>query len=185
MDAALGWIGQLVDWLLQLLPRITWVPVTHGAVTITRGRKVRSYGPGIVGRWWRPLWWPAWTEVHTYPTVRQTHNTPSQTLTTLDCKSVSVSGVIVYRIPDLEKALTSQWDLEDTINDISQAAMRSFVCSRSFDELRTEDGAELKAAIQKPLSRYGVGVSEAWITSLAVTKVITLVRSDQMELVDE
>jgi len=178
MSEALGWIGEAIDWLLQFLPRVTWVPPTHGAVTFTRGKKVRSYGPGLAGKWYCPCWWPAWTEMHKYPIVRQTHNLPSQTLTTSDDKAITISSVIIYRISDLEKALTAQWDLEETINDISLAAMRTFVCGRSFDTLRGEDGSELKATIQKPLARYGVGVSEAWITDLAETRVLTLIQPD-------
>lgn len=174
MGAALGWIGELVQWFSQFFPRLTWVPPTHGAITFTRGKKVRVYGPGLAGRWWWPMWWPFWTEMHTYPVVRQTHDMASQTLTTVDGETITVAGVIVYRIDDLEKALTSQWDLEDTIRDISTLAMAEFVTGTSFHDVQHEDGRALKTAIQGPLAQYGIGVEKAGIADFARTKHITI-----------
>ncbi len=177
MDSAFGWLGQLIEYFSQLVPRVTWVLPTHGAVAFTRGKHVREYGPGLAGRWWCPLWWPAWTEMYVYPTARQTHNTPGQTLTTNDDVEVTISGVVTYRISDLEKAMTAQHDLEDTIADITEVAMAQFVRSHSFEDIRNEDGSSLKVAVQKTLQRYGVGVADAGITNFARTRHITIAGS--------
>jgi len=178
MEAALGWIGGFVEWLIQFLPRVTWVEPTHGAIAFTRGKHVRTYGPGLAGRWFCPMWWPAWTSMTLYPVVRQTQDMAPQTLTTSDRTEVMVAGVIVYRITDLEKAMTAQYDLEDTIADISAVALANFVRAHSFDAVHEEDGSTLKVAIQKSLQRYGIGISDAGITDFARTKHITVAGSN-------
>lgn len=176
MDTAFGWLGQIMEFVGSLFPRLVIVTSTHGGVCFVRGKHPREIKPGLV--WY----WPIWTEVMTYPVVRQSLNLPSQTLTTSDKRAVSISVVIIFRISNVLDALTLQWDLSETTNDIAMAAVREFVFSRTFDEmLETGKRADkrLKRLIADPLSVYGVEVMDAWITDLAATKVITLVRPDQ------
>jgi hypothetical protein len=51
--------------------------------------------------------------------------------------------------------------------------------------LRVGDDNVLKETIKKRLQRYGVGVRDAWVTDLAVTKVITLVGSSNGAFAEE
>ena len=173
MDTAFGWLGRFMEAISSIIPRLQIVPTTHGGVSFKGGTDVRVIEPG-------PYWyWPIWTDYIIIPTVRQTLNLPQQTLTTQDGHPITISAVIVYEVTDVKKALTVQWDLEDTLQDISQAAVREYTIPRTFEELRAGGNTELKEAIRKRLVRYGVGVREACVTDLAITRVITMIGEGQ------
>jgi regulator of protease activity HflC (stomatin/prohibitin superfamily) len=172
METAFGWLGSLMEMVGSLFPRLVIVQSTHGGVSFVRGKNPRKVSPGLM--WY----WPVVTEVVLYPVVRQSLNLPSQTLTTSDNKTITFSAVIVYDVPDILKALTVQWDLEDTLQDVSMAAVREFVLARTFDELRTESGVRLKDTIHARIQQYGVAVKDAWVTDLAETKVVTMILPD-------
>ena len=169
MDAAFGWLGRIMETLGGFVPRWRVIPLTHGGVSFVRGKKVVAIKPGL---YWH---WPIWTDYVIIPTVRQSLNLPSQTLTTADDCAITLSTVIVYEVTDVVKALTHQWDLEDTIQDIALAAVRQYTVRKTFEQLRKDDGSALKETIKRRVQRYGVGVRDAWVTDLAKTKVITLV----------
>lgn len=169
METAFGWIGKFMEWVGAFFPRWEVVPMTHGGVSFVRGKNVKVIKPGL---YW---YWPIWTDFIITPVVRQTLDLPDQTLTTADAQPITISAIIVYDILDVEKALTVQYDLEDTIHDICQVAVRRYTVTRTFEDLRAGDERELKEEVRKQLTKYGVGVREASINNLAVTKVITLV----------
>ena len=169
MDAAFGWLGRFMETLGGFVPRWRVIPMTHGGVSFVRGKVVKAIKPGL---YW---YWPIWTDYVIIPVVRQSLNLPAQTLTTADDHAVTLSTVIVYEVTDVVKALTSQWELEDTVQDIALAAVREYSMRKTFEQLRLDDGSALKETIKRRVQRYGVGVRDAWITDLAKTRVITLV----------
>ena len=81
------------------------------------------------------VYWPLVTEVDVIPTARQTHNLPTQALTTSDGKKVVVSGVVVYRIKDIVATMARNWDVSDTLNDISMVAITKIITTHTFEYL--------------------------------------------------
>ncbi len=172
MGAAFGWIGELIDWIADLIPRFEIVRKTHQGVAFVRGKHVKHIGPGLV--WW----WPFWTELEIYPVVRQTLNLEAQKLTTKDDKTVVAGAIIVYTIHDIVKAMTEQWDLPDTIDDLSSAAVCDFVTSNDFAWINTNRAVvkrHLTQVVAEALDEYGVTVVAARLTDFAQAKVIALV----------
>lgn len=169
METAFGWLGRIMEFIGAFFPRLVIVKSTHGGVAFVRGRNPRLIRPGLI------FYWPLWTEVILYPIVRQSLNLPSQTVTTKDGKTITISTVIVYEVADILKALTVQWDLNETLRDISMAAVREYAQGASFAELRGKETLALRDTIKKRVTPYGIRTLNAWVTDLAQTKVITLV----------
>ncbi len=171
METAFGWLGRIMEWVGDLFPRLTVVAKTHAGVAFVRGKNVKYVGPGLV--WW----WPFWTELMLYPVVRQSLDLPSQTLTTKDGQPVTVGCAIVYTVDDVETALTVQWDLAETVQDLATAAVCDFVTSNDFDwinQSRPVVKRHLTKSVQALLTEYGVGIQGAWLTDFAKTKVISM-----------
>lgn len=171
MEAAFGWLGKAMEWIGDFIPRLTIVAKTHGGVAFVRGKNVKVIRPGLT------LWWPFWTEIALYPTVRQSLDLPSQTLTTKDGQPVTVGCAIVYTVDDVETALTRQWDLAETIQDLSTAAVCDFVTSNEFDWINQNRAVvkrRLTKSVQEVLEEYGVGIQGAWLTDFAKSKVISM-----------
>lgn len=170
--SAFDWLSDVFNYILSLIPHVTIIKKTHGGVAFVRGKHVKELKPGLV------IWWPFWTELMEIPVVRQSLDMPPQTLTTKDGKPVTIAGVTIYRVADPVTALTIQWDLEETVRDLSGAAIRSFVCDHTFEELRTNRAhmdRRLTKAVAEALEEYGIEVINAWLTDLAETRVLTIV----------
>lgn len=166
MEGAFAWVGQLVEWLGSLIPRVMIVRATHGGVKFRQGRDVEEVKPGLI------VYWPFVTEVDVIPVARQTQNLPTQCIETKDRVQVTVGGVVVYRITDVVKALSRNWDFTDTINDITLTAILPIIMRHSYDELLEKISnesiqKELTKAVRSKLRRYGVSVSSVGLTDFA------------------
>jgi regulator of protease activity HflC (stomatin/prohibitin superfamily) len=194
METAFGWIGRILEFFINLFPLLTIVKPTHAGIAFVRGNnvKVLHHDNG----WWFPnfklfswprprLWftrdywavrtglhvtWPFWTEVVTYPIVRQTINLPPQTLMTRDMKSVVMSSIIIYEIVDIEKILVHTYEPETVIRDVAMAAIKRVVLSQDFDKLLRESkkiDQQLTLVVRKSLAeRFGVRVIKVMFTDL-------------------
>lgn len=171
MDTALGWIGQLVEWIASFIPHYIHVKATHEGVMFTRSTS-RVLKPGL--HWYLPFW----SEPVLYPVKRQTLNLPPQVLTTKDNYEILTSVVVTYEIEDIHKALVDTYDFEDTIRETSQGAVKKVISSKSFEFIKQkqhEIDIELCRRIRSVIRAYGVKVIEAVITDLAKTKIYRLV----------
>lgn len=181
MSFGLEWLNDLVLWLARLIPRWDVCEPTHRVVKLTgsilasligqQRMRVRTIEPGL---YW---YWPVRSRVIKYPVVRQSVDLTSQSLTTSDCKSVLVSTVLVIEISDVEKAVTQNYDVDDTIREVGASAAVSCVVGKTWKKLRDAFGdreinAELKSNASKILRKYGVRVIDARFTDCVLHTAI-------------
>lgn len=176
IESAFGWIGQIVAWFGQFFPRWEIIPTTHAGVKFVKGDEVIPLLPGV--HWW----WPATTELRTYPTARQAADLRTQTLMTTDGKTLVVGGLVVYEIKDIEAILAHTWDPEQTVKDIALSAIHDVLVRMSWVEIRTESehgtlNLRLRKRVRRELEKYGVKVLKTTITDLAQTRVYKVIQS--------
>lgn len=194
MGEALAWIGQIVEWVGKFIPRFTLLDSTAGAVKFEGfflppwlrkfkdPMRVTVLGPGL--HWY----WPATTSFQAYPTALQTDDLPSQTIETADGVTITVSGMITYRITDLGKLLPQTHSAYKLIQVLTLAAVHSTVCKLTKEQLSTEQrkgtlNTKLRNAVQKTLTDYGVDVEDCMLTDHAKSKVFRLIQSTQTDMV--
>jgi len=161
MDAALGWIGDLVRYFARLVPRLQLVRITERAVKFRR-HKALEVGPGL--HWW----WPVTTEMDVYPVVRQIVSLEQQMIQTDEGKTIVVDGVIVYSISDLYTFCVENHDAEENMAELAQAGMRKAVLSTPFDEInagRAKFDNRLTREAQKSLQDFGVEIESMRLQS--------------------
>ena len=61
MDSALGWIGQIIEWFGQFIPRFVLIDLTQCGVKMRLGREVTVLEPGL------HIYWPLPTALRTCP----------------------------------------------------------------------------------------------------------------------
>lgn len=170
---AFDWIGELVDWLVSLIPHLEICRANHAGVKFVKGKKPVIIKPGLF------LYWPVVTEIELLPTARQTMNLESQTLTTKDDKIVTISAVVIYHIDDVVKAIVDTWDIEDTISDVALKANVEAITGRTFAQARKELTGKVEKDItqmcRRELKPFGIKVVKATLTDFAETDVIRLV----------
>lgn len=177
MAGALEWISEIARWVGRLIPNWIVVDATHGGVKFVKGAEVIPFGPGIV--WY----WPATTNLRTYPTARQAVDLRTQTLVTVDGKVIAVGGIVVYRVFDIAALLGRTYDSDQTVKDICAGVIHDVCSAFSMEDMREEPFLrELKRTMQKRLRSYGVRVVRATITDLAPCRVLKVIQSTSSDV---
>lgn len=172
MEAALGWIGEIFEWIGEFIPRWELVRATEGCVKFLPGGKTKVLGPGI--HWY----WPATTELETVPVVRQVADCQPQTLMTKDNEPVYVSGIVIYTISNLHAYMVENYDADDNMDDVLQTAIRKAIVNRTFEQIqeaRADVDNILTREAQKALVEFGIEVEAARLTDFAKARVSNLV----------
>jgi regulator of protease activity HflC (stomatin/prohibitin superfamily) len=178
MEAAFAWLGQIFEALLKFFPRVTIVRATHAGVKWRWGYKVLPMNPGL------HVWWPLVTDIEVVPIARQTISLPVQVQTTKDGKKAVIGTIVVYRIYDIVSAIGKRnWDVDSTVNDISQGAIARVIATHTFDEIMQgmADGSIVKRlthGVRRELRSFGIRVMQAKIVDLAECRVWKLVTND-------
>jgi regulator of protease activity HflC (stomatin/prohibitin superfamily) len=167
------WLGDLLQTLALVCPRLLILPHTHAGVKFVHGAKVKPIAPGV--HWY----WPVVTMVKTYPTVRQTLNLVAQTTLTRDLRPVFVSAVVTYRVADIRAALADTWDVEETMGDIAMTAVVECIGRHDYPGLAAGIAGsielELTRAVRRRLRRYGIQVFRCALTDFAQARVFRVV----------
>lgn len=151
MEAALGWLGDIVRWIGTLFPRLTNIRSTHGAVKFKHGRAV-AIGPGLV---WH---WPITTDLHIVPTARRTLQLAAQTVTGASGWPVVVAAIVVYRIVDVVAACGGNYEIRATIEDTAQRHLFEATDGTLSERGHEEISALVTGACADDLSEHGVDI---------------------------
>ena len=171
MDA-FAWLGEVFQALLSFVPRRVIVRATHGGVKWRLLRDPKELKPGV--RWF----WPLLSEVEIIPVARQTLNLQPQALVTKEGKEVVVGGVVVYSINDVVMAIGKRnYDVDTTINDISQCAIVEVITTVEFKELLGDlkkVEKELTKTCRRQLKQFGVSVHRVALTDFSPCRSLNI-----------
>lgn len=172
-------------WIIDLVPRPLIVRKTHSGLRFIYGKKVKKLLPGFY------FYWPFVTEIELYPTVRQTTRLPTQCFMDIDGHPLVVGAVLVYEIGDIIRALSEVLNIDETIEDISLATIKSFIIGKSIKGLAEEFVSidrELTLSIRKKLTPFGVKLLNAYLsdcTPAQVTKHYGIQLNETINSTDE
>jgi regulator of protease activity HflC (stomatin/prohibitin superfamily) len=173
---AFAWLGQIIEALGRIIPRLVIIRATHSGVRWRMGSYVSEMPPGC------HVYWPLTTEIEVIVTARQTINLPTQVLMTADRQQIVIGTMVVYRIRDVVEAIGKKnWDTECTISDITQAAVVETITRSKLDDLLTDITAQEKKLTQttrKRLRQFGVHVQRCAITDFSVCKTYKLIGNE-------
>ena len=171
MDKALGWVGEIFQTLLKLMPWLVIVPATHGGVAFVRGHRVKEWKPGL--HWY----WPVATTYTLMMVVRQTQLIQTRVLMTKDGQTVMVGALITYVVDDVVKAVAHIADLASDVMERTQGAIFLAVTSRTLAEIHQDRGEfnkELTERAAASLNGYGVNVQQCQLTEFAPCRAFAL-----------
>ena len=171
MDRAFGWIGEIFQTLLRLLPWLVIVPATHGGVAFVHGRRVKEWKPGL--HWY----WPVATTFKLIITVRQTQMIQAKVAMTKDLQTVIVAALVTYTVEDVVSAVAQIADLPSDIIERSQEAMFAEVSEHTLEEVQSDRvGFNLKLTdrVCKTLDGYGVRILQSQLTEFAPCRAFAI-----------
>jgi len=164
------WLNEIISGLLKFVPRPVIIRATHGGVCWLFGKYVRELKPG-----WHWIW-PLIMDWLDIVVARQTNNIETQTVETKDGIPVSISMVVVYSINNIIAAIGEKnWDVDTTVNDISQVALTGIVNTNEYEYLRLHLTGEIQTKLteycRRELKKFGVQVSHTGIVNFAKAEV--------------
>jgi regulator of protease activity HflC (stomatin/prohibitin superfamily) len=164
VDKAFGWLGEIFQTLLRIIPWLVIVPATHRGVAFVRGYRVKEWAPGL--HWY----WPVVTTYKLMVVVRQTVRIQSKVIMTKDLKTVTVGSLVTYHINDIVAAAVNIADLASDVIERSQAAILIAVSKHTVESIQGDRlgfNMELTARVSEVLNGYGVEVHQAQLTEFA------------------
>ena len=173
----MDWFVQLLDTMLSIFPRLMLVRTTHRGVKWRHGSEVSCLEPGL--HWF----WPIVSEIDGVVVARRPLNLPSQVLMTKDKQPVAVGGFVVFWINDAVKAFGERnWDVEQTVQEISTAAIVETVMQHDLDELlggisagpKSDLMVALTASCKAATQQYGVTVQRCGLTDFCTCQTYKL-----------
>ncbi len=160
-------IGLIVLALLWLASGIYRVDAQEKAVILRFGQYVQTTGPGY--NWHLP--WPIERDI-VVNVSRLYSVTDDTSMLTADTNLVEVKSAVQYTQPDPLKLLFRVRDVEETLAQVSESAMREAVGQASLDRALAKDPSINERAqilLQQTLNSYDLGVH---ILSVKLTDVM-------------
>lgn len=171
MDKAFGWLGEIFQTLLKVIPWLVIVPATSRGVAFVRGWRVKEWAPGL--HWY----WPLVTQYKLMMVVRQTQRIQSKVIMTKDLKTVTVGALITYEIDDIVSAIAKVADLPSDIMERSQGAILAVVAESTIEEIqknRIQFNQHLSERVGEVLNGYGVRILQAQLTEFAPCRALAI-----------
>jgi len=171
LDRAFGWIGEIFQTLMKLIPWLVIVPATHAGVAFVRGHRIKEWRPGL--HWY----WPVATTYKLMVMVRQTQLVQTRVVMTSDMKTVMVGALVTYYVDDVVQAVAKIADLPSDIMERSQGAIFTEISRHTLGEIQSDRGdfsRKLTERVGDALNGYGVQVLQTQLTEFAPCRAIAI-----------
>lgn len=173
MSGALAWLNEAMVWLASWIPRLVIVLASEKGIRYRHGSDVSVLDPGL------HVYWPIVTRVQIVNVNRQVLNLSMQTLTTADGRTIIASGVLVYRIVDVERYLVANHDADAGIDEVTCAAIRQVLLAMDLELIQAASVGggmddKLRRQARKVLASFGVRVESCRLTDCAQARVLSL-----------
>lgn len=163
------WVNGLFEWIANWFPSLEIIPKTHAGVKFKWGSVVVPLDAGV------HVYWPLVSTVLTYPVVRHTHDLECQALMTKDGYDIRIKVAVVCEIHNIVAALADNYDVNETVGDVSRGTIAECIFNLELDLLRENFPSVrqgLEEEIGETLNEYGVTVLEVKITELSTCQTI-------------
>ena len=100
--------------------------------------------------------------------------------------SVTVGGMISYKVVDIYKLLTACHNPVMAVRTITLPAIHQVACRMSWSELKIEQqkgtlNTKLRNATQKRLAEFGIAVDSVELTDMTKVRALRLIQSSQSD----
>jgi membrane protease subunit HflK len=124
---------------------------------------------------------PFFTQILTTPVITQTVNLKSQTVTSLDEKSVVLSSIVRYHIVDVEKFLLGVMHANDVLVDTTQGTIRDIVEETNWEDLY-DLGNLVKPEVNSVVEKWGIEVEQVSFPDLGEIKTYRIMSDSNKDL---
>jgi regulator of protease activity HflC (stomatin/prohibitin superfamily) len=166
----LEWLAKVLEALWEHLLPFVVIPIYQNAGVLRFGHYHRTLQPGFH---WR---WPFAEEVYHENVFTTTLGLEPQTITTKDDKTVVVSGIVRYRIVDVEPFITEIGNQHDLLRDTSMGAVLKQVRQIELRALLDKPPENVIASdIRRQVKAYGLEIETFTFTDVGQIRTLRLI----------
>lgn len=164
------WIREIVAALHEHMVPFTVIYDFESAVVFRLGQYHRTIDAGFH---WK---WPFIENVVSEHTARTTLALEPQTVTTQDNKTVTVQGIVRYRIVDVKPFVIEIGDQHDVLRDTSMGAVLKQVRQMTLNDL-TDSPPEkaIASEIRRQVKPYGIEIDLFTFTDIGQIRVFRMI----------
>jgi regulator of protease activity HflC (stomatin/prohibitin superfamily) len=164
-----SFINLLTYFGKELLP-VFVVNDFENAIKLSGGKYTnRIY---YAGWYWKV---PFYDEILTVTTILTTLSIPTQSLVTIDNKSITVKGVVKYKIDNVEHFILEIYDATDAISDTTQSIIARECTKRTWQEIREEDiDNEITKKLRLAVKKWGVHIENVTLSDKTESTVLRI-----------
>lgn len=163
--------NEIVSQLLNLFQWWVVIAPWEMAIRVRHGSKTSVLGPGIHFRI------PALDRFFVQRINMRYMNTPTQTVTTLDGKAITISGATGYSIKDIGVLYNTLSDAQDVVEMETLALVAQYVAANRIEDV-IPDKIAVYVNQHLNLDRYGLGDVCFKITDFAVVKTYRIINAN-------
>ena len=164
------WVREIVSALHEHMVPFVVVYDYESAVVFRLGQYDRTLAPGFH---WK---WPFVESVVSEHTARTTLALEPQTVTTQDDKTVTVQGIVRYRIVDVRPFVIEIGDQHDVLRDTSMGAVLKSVRLMTVKELTdTPPESKIAADIRRQVKPFGIEIDLFTFTDIGQIRVFRMI----------
>ncbi len=173
LDAFISWLQSIwkLIWIFQIVNEY------EEAIVLNRGKFKKKLGPGMHFKF------SVFEEIITHYAKDDTILLPSQKLTTKDNKSVTVTGMVLYRISDIELFLTAVNKPQQAISDLCLGVIAENIIKTEYtDTISILIMNEISKQARRECKGWGVYVEYVKLTDLSLSKSINIFKESESHL---
>ena len=172
--------GALISWL-QSVWKIVWffqiVREYEEGVLFTLGKFKKVLKPGLHFKW------SVFEEIQTHYSKDDTILLPHQALTTMDGKTVTVAGRILYYITDIELFMTKVNSPQQAISDITMGVIAKNIIESNYSEtVNIKIMNEISKQSRSRCKKYGVYIEDVELVQLSLSRSVNLFSAHENHL---
>ena len=160
-------IDLIVTFISDFLP-FKIVDQWERGVHLSFGKFSKVVEPGL--NWKIPFF----DQILTTPVITQTVNLKSQTVTSLDEKSVVLSSIVRYHIDDVQKFLLGVMHANDVLVDTTQGIIRDVVEETNWEDLY-DLGNVVRPEVNEQVEKWAIIVQQVSFPDLGQIQTIRII----------
>ncbi len=173
-------LDRLIDFILNLINEFFPIQIIsqyEQGVRLRFGKLVGKCDPGLHFKI------PFADQIMTHYAKDDTILLPSQKLTTKDGKTVSVRGVALYHIDDIEVFLLSVNNAQQAISDIAMGLVAENIIQSNYeDTISTKIMNEISKQVRRDCKKWGVYIEYVKLTDLSLSKSVNIFKEEAAHL---
>jgi regulator of protease activity HflC (stomatin/prohibitin superfamily) len=162
-------VQQLFEYFFNAVKIWVIVMPWETGLRIRYGKKVKNLSKGIYFRL------PYFDSVYIQESRLRVISLATQTITTLDGKTITLNGAVGYSVTDINKLYDNLYHPETTISNMVMSEVSTFICSKDYKDISHN---ELEESILNGLKEldYGLEFTYFKVTNFAVVKTFRLIQ---------